>query len=244
MEENQRLSDLTRMLLSSSSFSGFLENLSTNPVAAPPQASPVAVDQRQVDSRQVRKDINPYQAQQQMQQQQQQQQHIGMTLVPEHAMDFSMLDLNADGGFSYQPQVFSVLSLPEGPIVDAAALSGKSSNFVGGHFNSEDEKLEMPIIERMPVAVEVAVPATAVVIDDEFDADPAFILFTDTPGATQPNDLTDITEYFTLGKPSKYTLVVDNQQTTDDAVVMAKIQRLCVGLDAAAARLSALTTDC
>jgi len=96
------------MLLSSPSFSGFLDTLASNPAAAQTAQAvqqPQQVEQQQQPQRQ-RKDVNPYAAQQQMQ-------HIGMTMIPEQAMDFSMLDLNNDSTFSYQPQVFSVLSMPE-----------------------------------------------------------------------------------------------------------------------------------
>merc|ERR1712230_262179 len=51
MEENTRLSDLTRMLLSSPSFSGFLDTLASNPAAAQTaqavQQQPQQVEQQQ-----------------------------------------------------------------------------------------------------------------------------------------------------------------------------------------------------
>merc|ERR1712144_70274 len=203
MEENTRLSDLTRMLLSSPSFSGFLDTLASNPAAA---QTAQAVQQQQPQQR-VRKDINPYAAQQQ----QMQQQHIGMTMIPEQTMDFSMLDLN--GTSSSQPQVFSVLSLPE-TILDSETLSGKSSSFTPSI--SDAEKVELPKIERMPVS-EPEKAELSVVVDEEFDADPAFALYSAPVPATtvsEPKQELDISFLANLSiKPSQYELV----SKTDDA---------------------------
>ncbi|RDW85840.1 hypothetical protein BP5796_04165 [Coleophoma crateriformis] len=230
MEENTRLSDLTRMLLSSPSFSGFLDTLSQNP-AAVQQSAPAPAPQPQVE-RQVRKDVNPY-AHGQMQQ------HIGMTMVPEQTMDFSMLDINADGGYSYQPQVFSVLSMPE-TIIDASILSGKASNVVPSFISTE--KVELPTIERAPIVEEV--PAVAApVADEEFDNDPAFALFADNAAPAQST--LEFTASLWSGIPSEkesqFTLVTvsnDDVETT-----MTRVQRLCSSIDDATARLEALTMD-
>lgn len=238
MEENTRLSDLTRMLLSSPSFSGFLDTLASNPAAAQ-TAQAVQQPQQQIEQpqRQIRKDINPYSAQQQMQQQQ-----IGMTLIPEQTMDFSMLDLSNDGLPSYpayQPQVFSVLSLPE-PTIDTEVLSGKSSMF--SPLSSDDEKVELPTVERMPVS-EVKVEAEAPVIDEEFDADPAFALFAassvSAPAAAKSQDI-DLSFLANLSiKPAEYELVVIDNEASDMA--MRRVERLTAQMDACVERLMALT---
>ncbi|TVY64212.1 BZIP-type transcription factor [Lachnellula suecica] len=232
MEENTRLSDLTRMLLSSPSFSGFLDTLSQNPAAAQTaqQVTQPRVEQQQQQQapRQVRKDVNPYAAQQHMQQQ-----HIGMTMIPEHNMDFSMLDLNADGGFSYQPQVFSVLSLPE-TTIDSEVLSGKSSNFAT--LDSATEKVELPTVERMP---EPTVPAKAVeVVDEEFDSDPAFALYASSPAPSTPAFSFDFSTLDISAKPSQYELVV--KSSTNDEACMRKMERLAARMDAAAERIANL----
>ena len=77
MDENRRLSDLTRMLLSSSSFSNFLDHLSTNPAAAPPAQPAQRTEPRREEPRQTPKDVNPYAAAQQTQPQ------ASMVMVPE-----------------------------------------------------------------------------------------------------------------------------------------------------------------
>jgi len=243
MEENTRLSDLTRMLLSSPSFSGFLDTLSQNPAAAQTaqQVTQPRAEQQQQAPQQVRKDVNPYAAQQRMQQQ-----HIGMTMIPEHTMDFSMLDLNSDGGFSYQPQVFSVLSLPETSI-DTELLSGKSSNSFTA-LPSDDEKVELPAIERMPEAAPEEAPAKAVeVVDEEFDSDPTFALYTSSPAPSAaastpaPKDFSfDFSTIDITAKPSQYELVVSS--VSDDAC-MRKVERLAAEMDAAVERLEKLTMN-
>lgn len=236
MEENTRLSDLTRMLLSSPSFSGFLDTL-TPSVAATPQPAPV--EQAPAETRQIRKDVNPYTAQQQMQNQ-----HINLAMIPEHNMDFSMLDINGDGGYSYQPQVFSVLSMPD-VAIDTSVLSGKTSNFVGQTFDSEDDKVELPSIERMPVK-EIAPVETAPIVDEEFDADPTFTLFSPSVTATTepPRDLED-TPVFGGIAPEKalarFELVDASELAALETRAAARIERLCSGLESVATRLEAMT---
>jgi hypothetical protein len=241
MEENTRLSDLTRMLLSSPSFSGFLDTLSQNPAASQQQApapTPAPVQQQE---RQVRKDVNPYAAQQQIQQQNM---TIGMTMIPEHHMDFSMLDLNSDGGFSFQPQVYSILSLPE-TIIDAGVLSGKSSNFAPS-LSSVEEKVELPVIERAPAEV-IAVEEKAEVVDEEFDADPSFALYASSP-VTTVSDLQelDITALITSlpSKPVQYQLVVESWDSNDEAeAAMQKVERICESIDRMADKSLSLTIN-
>jgi hypothetical protein len=238
MDENTRLSDLTRMLLSSPSFSGFLDTLSQNPPAQQ-QTAPTPAPVQQSENRQVRKDINPYAAQQQMQQQ-----HIGMTMIPEHAMDFSMLDLNSDGAFSFQPQVFSVLSLPE-TILDAEALSGKGPAFTP--IPSADEKVQLPTVERAPISEPITVEEVEIV-DEEFDADPAFALFSTPTKATSPApvelDITSLLAGITVEKPCQYELVVESEDdVASAAAAMKKVERMCSRLESMTERLRALTMD-
>ena len=233
------------MLLSSPSFSGFLDTLSQNPAAAQTaqQVTQPRVEQRS-QPQQVRKDVNPYAAAQQMQPQQ----HIGMTLIPEHNMDFSMLDLNTDGGYSYQPQVFSVLSMPD-TVIDTEMLSGKPSSFAP--LASDEEKVELPKVERAPEAatavVEEPVEATETV-DEEFDADPTFALFASAPSsaaaATEVKEFSfDLASIDVSFKPSQYELIVI---PTDDGTAdasMKRLERLSAQMDLVADRLSHLTVN-
>ena len=224
------------MLLSSPSFSGFLDTLATNPQAAltaqaiqQPQQQQQQVEQPQ--QRQMRKDVNPYAAQQQMQQQ-----HIGMTMIPEQHMDFSMLELNNDSQF-YQPQVFSVLSLPEA-VIDTEVLSGKSSNFTT--LASDTEKVELPAVERMPVPEPVE--EMTVVADEEFDSDPTFALYATVTVSAKSSEL-DLSFLDNLSiKQSAYELVVVSKadESASDAA-MTRVEQIAADMDACLARLEALT---
>ncbi|KAF7864423.1 hypothetical protein EAF04_006557 [Stromatinia cepivora] len=239
MEENTRLSDLTRMLLSSPAFSGFLDTLSSNPATQqappPPQQTPIQHEQ----PIQVRKDVNPYAAQQQIQQQQ----HIGMVMIPEQAMDFAMLDINADG-FGYQPQVYSVLSLPE-LVIDSSILSGKSSDLVGP-LEFDDVKVELPIVERKLVHELAPSAVVEETIDEEFDADPAFALFAEdttssTPSSTNFNFGFD---FSTLGlnKPSQFEFIIRDIESEKVMSTNAfeRATKLCNSLDSMMERLEAM----
>ena len=243
MEENTRLTDLTRMLLSSPSFSGFLDTLAQNPAALHQQPQPTSGPQ-QGENRQPRKDVNAYAAQQQMQNQQ-----IGVAMIPEQPMDFTMLDLNTDT-FSYQPQVFSLFSIPETPI-DSEVLSGKHS--AASHsWSSADEKVELPVVERAPESAPGKVEVKeieVVVVDEEFDADPQFALFaaarapTATP-TSKPSDIDTVTELLALipAKEEHFSLVVESRVPNDEAqAAIRKVDRICDGIERMADRLRSLT---
>lgn len=240
MEENTRLSDLTRMLLSSPAFSGFLDTLSSNPAAQqappPPQQAPIQHEQ----PIQVRKDVNPYAAQQQIQQQQ----HIGMVMIPEQAMDFAMLDINADG-FGYQPQVYSVLSLPE-LIIDSSILSGKSSDLITP-LESDDVKVELPIVERKLVHELAPSAVVEETIDEEFDADPAFALFADDTTSSTPSPTTHLNFDFdfstlNLNKPSHFELIIHDIENEKliSSNAFDRASKLCNNLDSLMERLEAM----
>ena len=253
LEENRRLTDLTRMLLSSPSFSDFLDRLSSNPSQLPqPQPTP-QVEQRQ-ETRQAPKDVNPFAAQQQLQHQQ-----IGMAMIPEQNMDFSMLSLDNDSAFNFQPQVYAVLETPEIPILDVSVLSGKSSNFVGPTFDSEDEKVEMPVIERPADKEETTKTVTPAVVDEDLENDPLFALYHDDAPATaqapeEPRELnteamSDV-DVFGGIEPEKalarYELVDASEEEikeVEDSIVVARIQRVAANLEIISSRLDMLSLD-
>ncbi|KAI5925878.1 hypothetical protein F4810DRAFT_656576 [Camillea tinctor] len=240
-EENRRLSDLTRMLLSSPSFSNFLDHLSANP-AAVPQSQP-QVEQRQPEARQMPKDVNPYNAQQQ----------ISMVMVPEQSMDFSMLNLNSDA-YGYQPQVFAVLETPEIPEIDTEALAGKSSSFVGLLPPLEDEKSEVPVLE-IPVhpSMEKA-QAPEMASEEPVVERPAANLdgdiFDDDTPASSPKPLELITddlstmEIFGGIEPEKalerYELVDASEEEAIADAAFRRVERLSSCIEAALARLDLL----
>lgn len=240
-DENKRLTDLTRMLLSSPSFSDFLDRLSSNP-QAPGPSQPQAQQQQQQQSRQPPKDINPYAAQQQ----------IGLAMIPEQNVDFSMLNLEPIDGFGYQPQVFTVLDTPE-PALDAAVLSGKTSDFVSEQLSSpEEEKVEMPIIEHPAVAKKEEPTVTVAPINEEFETNPAFALYHDSPASERTSapvelDTDGLSNIDIFGgiEPEKvlarFELVDAGEDDASAALAMARVQRISANLESTMARLETLT---
>ncbi|KAK2011825.1 bZIP transcription factor [Colletotrichum eremochloae] len=245
-DENKRLQDLTRMLLASPSFSNFLDHLSTNPQAPPQPAAPVKVE-RQPEQRQIPKDINPYANQGQQQQ-------IGVAMLPEQNMDFSMLNIDNDA-YNFQPQVFAVLETPDVPVtIDTNVLSGKSSNFVGEQFESDDDKIELPSVEGPKVlAPEVQAQALTEeeeVFDDEFENDPEFALYHSSPVPASEGPVELDTEVFshvdifggieTEKILARYELIDASEEEQNACVAMAKVQRIAASLEPVLARLESL----
>lgn len=245
MDENRRLSDLTRMLLSSSSFSNFLEHLSTNPAA--PTAAQVAqaqrAEQRREEPRQAPKDINPYVAAQQAQP------PTNMVMVPEQTMEFSMLNINNsnEAAFNYQPQVFSVVETPEIPEIDMAALSGKGPDSLS--FETEQGKVEIPVAEA-PVLLESAkpempetpapAPSSATVVAD-LDSD-IFDDETATPIKSENPESADLFAGVQLEKAfARYVLVDASDEEAVSNSAMMRVQRITASIEATMNRLERLT---
>ncbi|EFY88168.1 ribonuclease Z [Metarhizium acridum CQMa 102] len=243
MDENKRLSDLTRMLLSSPSFSTFLDNLSANPTGLP-QGSPVKIEQNpQQEQNQVPKDVNAYSGQFSSQQQ------IGMAMIPEQTMDFSLLSLG--NTYNFQPQVFFV-DTPEVPnAIDASVLSGKTSNFVEESYSSDEEKVEVPFIER-PLETK-AIETSETPVDEEFESDPEFALFHSEPATTTatPKDidtenLTGVDLFGGIESEkmlARYELVNATEEEATAAFAMARVQRISANIDSVVSRLALLTMD-
>lgn len=122
--------------------------------------------------------------------------HVGMTMVPETNLDLSMLNLGRDQwspsnsqDFSFSPQVYAVLALPEEPVFSANVLSGKNDEFI-----SESTKSAAPIIpERFPSSVEAKPVGPSI---PQFTAeereDPSFALYVDvaTPAPAKASPAT------------------------------------------------------
>ncbi|OAA41319.1 ribonuclease Z [Metarhizium rileyi] len=243
MEENMRLTELSRMLLSSPSFSTFLDDLSRNPTGLP-QGSPVKMEQaQQQEQNQVSKDVNAYNGQFSSQQQ------IGMAMIPEQTMDFSLLSLG--NAYNFQPQVF-VVDTPEVPdAIDASLLSGKTSNFVDEAFSSDDEKVEAPVIERL---IEIkAIGSLEAPVDEEFESDPEFALFHSQPTATietsedvDTENLTGVDLFGGIESAkmfSRYELVDATEEEATAAFAMARVQRLSANIETVVSRLELLTKN-
>lgn len=263
--ENTRLTDLTRMLLSSSAFSSFLNDLSTNPTSIAPATTPASaastLGHQQPPT--IHKDANPHQRQ--LQPLSQSSAQVGMTLIPDTTMDFSVFDptnttwgANMDFGFS-NTQVFAVTELPEGPTidnVDIGLLSGKSSNTIGSYSIGESKE-DAPTIERMPALsteFEITYERSDVSQEHELDAaNPAFALFVDYPTSTTSSSdiLRTEPDYSIFGgiQPAKafarLDLIVNEEVPAEygvvSAAVMARFERLCSETEAVSQRIAALT---
>ncbi|TQS38576.1 hypothetical protein Golomagni_00915 [Golovinomyces magnicellulatus] len=109
IEENIRLSDITRMLISSPSLSGFVDSIAMNPVLdLDLHAYQQPILKPDLSQQQSTKDVNPN-----IFQQQNQQPYFEMASTPEVPLDFSVVDYNYDESHICQPQVFFVGTLPE-----------------------------------------------------------------------------------------------------------------------------------
>lgn len=160
MEENTRLTDLTRMLLSSQAFAGFLQELSNSgvpntaqPLQQQQQASQQSQPQPQLQSQPQpqpqRKDIPPHEAARHMQNLNQHTQ-VGMTLVPETPIDISAMDGYSSWNNivpSNDFQVFAATEMPEPPKLDLTRLNEKSTSTVRPVRSS---KKQVPVIPSLP----------------------------------------------------------------------------------------------
>lgn len=262
--ENTRLTDLTRMLLSSPAFSNFLNALSGTgaPVSIPELASSQShTSMPASQSATSRKDVNPNQVTtRQTQGPQQNNMHVGMTIIPEEssfnfnagtAMNTGYHD-NADFGGLYDAQVYAITSVPEGPAVDSYEfnmLHGKSSDPFGSHFQDCKTKVEPIAIESLKAANKVEMPQTIDVPDEEDDidiSDPAFALFIDQPStsaAVAPEDriFGDIELEKAFGRVELVVIEDEDQTTSISSVTIDRFQRLCARLDASSASIAAIT---
>jgi len=153
MEENTRLTDLTRMLLSSNAFSGFLQELSNSGISNKAQQQiaqqqKAQQQQQQTQPQPTRKDVPTHEAARQLQSQNQHMQ-VGMTLIPETPIDLSVFDgLNSWNNVvpSNDFQVFSVTEMPEPPKLDLSKMSEKPVEPKPIRSNKKD----LPIISPIP----------------------------------------------------------------------------------------------
>lgn len=238
------------MLLSSPSFSGFLDTLSTNPnpVERQQQATPPVVEQQQQQQQHQEqthapKDPNPYA----QQQQQNLDMNINYAILPDAApLDFSLLDLNTHD-FIYQPQVFAVHSVEEVRF-DASVLSGKPSST----FEAEEEKLEIPLFtpaaELAPAPVSAAkameVEEQVTEVDEEFDSNPMFSLFAPSSTTTPAPLPLDTAALIASIQPAKamldFELVDADEAERESERRLVKVQMLGRGIEAVVARLEGL----
>ncbi|KIW85013.1 hypothetical protein Z517_00401 [Fonsecaea pedrosoi CBS 271.37] len=216
-EENNRLTDLTRMLLSSQAFSGFLQELSQSGLPAPnvqsnPQQQKPVTSKPQPQSQVVKKDIGSDEAAHSMHIQQPQ---VGMALIPDTPVDFSVLQ-PSNGWMSALPtndfQVYAVTGLPEPPILDLESLSGKSKS---SHDSSKGGK-DIPRIPDLPTWGPTSTSPETPKVDDSVSLDRENFALYFEPAVSNFEDALDCTE---------------QDAELSDEEKAAHLQSLCHGLD-------------
>ena len=224
MEENARLTELTRTLLSSQHFASFLNDASVNGLPQIPSAimQTPPQSQMQTDSQDVQMPTPPN----------------AMPTIPEQNFDFATLDVNGPGwnsgiDMNYNAPVFAVLEVPEPVLpIDTSILSGKGSRPL---LPLSDEFKELPMIER-PVEPEPVHQADAEVATD--DSDTAFALF-DQPISTSER-FERVQE-----KASRIDLIVRDEnagEPPDISTLMARFERLRANLEGPYQRVCRFTS--
>ncbi|KAK5055319.1 hypothetical protein LTR84_013069 [Exophiala bonariae] len=228
-EENNRLTDLTRMLLSSQAFAGFLHELSQSGLPAPntqtntQQQKQAVRPQPQPQAKPTRKDITSNDASHQMQVQQPQ---IGMALIPEVPIDLSafqpsnawMTALPTSSDF----QVYAVTELPEAPVLDLEALSGKP----GSIFSRPASAKNVPKLPELSVSSSKPADTKPSNVDETVTLDrEAFALYFDMPLVADG--------------------LVESTETQDDELSeeqqALELEKMCNDLDEACARIAKFT---
>lgn len=230
-EENNRLTDLTRMLLSSQAFAGFLQELSQSGLPAPnaqtnpQQQKQVARPQPQPQSQPKprRKDVSSNDSSHQMQVQQPQ---IGMALIPEVPIDLSafqpsnawMTALPTSSDF----QVYALTTLPEVPVLDLEALSGKPESI----FSRTTSTKDVPKIPELADSLNKSAETKPSMVDDTVALDrEAFALYFDMPV---------LSDEVKQSAETRHNEVSEEQQASE-------LQKMCNDLDEACARISKYT---
>lgn len=236
-EENLRLTDLTRMLLSSPHFSDVLNDLSVNGVPAQLQGHQTTPSQSHPQSVVSQTPIPSSAAgpQQNMQ--------GNMVMVQDNRMDIYSTGWNSGIDMNYtNANVFAVLEVPEGPAIDSEILSGKSSNFV--ETSSDSSKIEVPQLERPPVITSSAIESTKKVADSSYEldeTDPSFALFLDDVSPSSATMSRISFDGVQTEKACVYQLVVEQDSEDISVASVRRFERLCSSMDAAFERVCRAT---
>ena len=233
MEENTRLTDLTKMLLSSQAFAGFLQELSSSGVPNVAQQQQLA-QQQQTQQPQAqkpqptRKDVSTHEAAHQMQMQNQSNHmQVGMTLIPDTPIDMSIFDGHNSWNHvmpSNNYQVFALTEMPEPPKLDLSALTEKSSEIT----SIPSSKKDLPIISPLPMLQSLEKKCSPVDKSDDLYAEDSCIPMI---SITLPTTLS-----ITLSKAAISSELLSVQSTIPGS--WSDLQQICKDLDETSDRIA------
>lgn len=224
MEENTRLTDLTRMLLSSQAFSGFLQELSNSGASETAQKHSPQQHQNSQQSQPLqqpkpkptKKDLSSHEAARQMQNHNDHHMQIGMTLIPDTPIDMSVFDGHSSWNNTLPSndfQVFAVTELPEPPKLDISAMTEKSSEVKP----IRSSKKDMPVISSLPTHISSRKECPAVKKSDDLYAEDSR---TSTVSMTLPTSL-----YTTLSKAAVSSAILSSHSTPPGS--LSDLQQSC-----------------
>ncbi|KAL4909928.1 hypothetical protein BDW74DRAFT_165247 [Aspergillus multicolor] len=251
-DENARLTDFVRQLLSSPSFAHYLDEqpnvsgLANNQMPLshlPQQPQHPAISQPAMQQATPAKEPTPNHVQQGYQMQQQNSQ-MGMMMVPSQGIDVSTMNMNNAGwnsGIDFNPSMFAVLEVPQPPAVDAAALSGKSFGLDGASFARASSHKDTPSIPCSPYTKasgeELSTDAGDMNVEVD-ESDPILALFADQPKRSGSEIAQEpVFDGIESDKSAAFELVVEN----DSKTVELRFAHLCNSMEDAFQRVSMLT---
>ncbi|KMU82280.1 conserved hypothetical protein, variant [Coccidioides immitis H538.4] len=224
MEENARLTDLTRMLLSSPHFNSFLNDITVN--GLPPSLQKQSSTPQAHAPTDIQNDVKPTPLPQDVQIQNPQ---TALPSIAEEHFDFASIDSGWNSGIDTNfsnPTVLAVMEVPESPTVDAEVFCGKN--------NRKPEPGEQHLCPNTPVDVD--------------ENDPSLALYLDQP-SYEPSDAEPFEDMFggaDLAKVfARFDLVVDSDfadQRSVDPIAVRRFERLRASIEGAYQRVTRVTS--
>jgi hypothetical protein len=245
MEENARSRSFIERLLRHQAFTPFLEELSRDESLQPKPMTSMPSSSTPVVSTPAPAQFQPQSFNDMPQPENT---HVGMTMIPEPQLDFSMLNINtgnaqnwgSNNGFSFQqPRVFAVTELPEGPVnpLDTEAMSGKGHSAIfqaEEDTSAEETKAEYPIVE-CPIE-------QSPVVEECEEEDAEYDLYFSSP-ARSSAALCEPTETL-FANPEKamahYSLIISDE--ANEARLAERLERNIARLTPALERIAAITS--
>ncbi len=255
MDQNHQLTRLTQYVLRHPAFASVLADMSRDPsiigqVEQPPSA-PIRPPPTSAP-REVQPYITP--TKQETESQSNETTQVGLSMVPESNLDFSMLNLgrnhwaNRTGLSFQQPSVFSVIELPAGPAVDHFSYESLSGKGLSNSTSIEAKsKMNSPVIADSPFQQEIAKrqwPAP-VPISDIDESDICFALYRNLPSSLS-SPLCAVVEAvrmleMSLSGKSSPQFRMSVTRNDDTMTLVQKIEKMFDPLEPACSRVHGMT---